>query len=227
MKYKLLAGSVLAALSAVSGAAEIVLDDFGLAQSEARVTGVGPAVTTTLLNPGGGFTKRDITNKVDSGTRSSSALVEGGIFSISNDVGVASTTTVSWTLDLSKIAAAIGSASFLEVAIISTGIDQGGVNVSAAGSAVRTFNAPGRFVLYSGAAVANPFTVTFASAAAVDSTWDAVVLAYTCTGTTITDAQRGAGAGSAKCGTAAVPVPGSVALLGLGLLGLAALRRKA
>ncbi len=222
MKYKLLAGSVLAAFSVAASAGEIILDDFGLAQAEARSTGA--AVTTSLSPAGQAFTKRDLTAKVDSGTRAVTSVIEAGVLSISNDVGVVSTTTVSWTLDFAKILAAVGPASFFEISIAATSLDQGGVGVSAAGSAVRTYTAPGRFVLYSGGSVPNPFTVTFASAAAVDSTWDAVFLTYTCSGTTITAGDR---TGSAKCGTTAVPVPGSVALLGLGLLGLAALRRKA
>jgi PEP-CTERM motif len=222
MKYKLLAGSVLAAFSVAAGAGEIILDDFGLAQAEARSTGA--AVTTTLLSSTAAFSQRDLTAKLDSGTRSVTSVIEGGLLSISNDVGVTSTTTVSWTLDFSKIIAAVGTASFFEIAVAATSLDQGGVGVSAAGSAVRTFTAPGRFVLYTGGSVPNPFTVTFASAVAVDSTWDAVFLTYACTGNTIRDSDR---VGSAKCGPTSVPVPGSVALLGLGLLGLAALRRKA
>jgi PEP-CTERM motif len=222
MKYKLLAGSVLAAFSVAATAGEIILDDFGLAQAEARSTGA--AVTTTLNSTTQAFTKRDLTAKVDTGTRAVTSVIEGGSLSISNDVGVTSTTTVSWTLDFTKILAAVGTASFFEIAIAATSLDQGGVGVSAAGSAVRTYTGPGRFILYSGGSVPNPFTVTFASAVAVDSTWDAVFLTYTCAGTTIRDSDR---IGSAKCGTTAVPVPGSVALLGLGLLGLAALRRKA
>ncbi len=226
MKYKLLAGSVLAAFSVAASAGEIILDDFGIAQPVARSTGA--AVTTTLNTTTQAFTKRDLTAVADTGGVAGevgvSSLIRGGLLSISNDVGVTSTTTVSWTLDFTKILAAVGSASFFEIAIAATSLDQGGVGVSAAGSAVRTYTGPGRFVLYSGGSVPNPFTVTFASAVAVDSTWDAVFLTYTCAGTVIRDADR---IGSAKCGTTAVPVPGSVALLGLGLLGLAALRRKA
>jgi hypothetical protein len=222
MKYKLLAGSVLAAFSLAASAGEIILDDFGLNQTEARSTGA--AVVSSLSSTTQAFTKRDLTAKRDSGTGASTAVIERGLLVISNDSGVTSTTTVSWTLDFAKILAAVGPASFFEISIAATAIDQGGVDVSAAGSAVRNFSGAGRFLLYSGGSVPNPFTVTFRAGASVDSEWDAVFLTYTCAGSTITTSDR---VGSAKCGTATVPVPGSVALLGLGLLGLAALRRKA
>lgn len=224
MKYKLLAGSVLAAFSVAATAGEIILDDFGINQAEARSTGA--AVTTTLNSTTQAFTKRDLTSVVTSGTRALSSVIEGGLLQISADTGTAGTTTVSWTLDFTKILAAVGSASFFEVAIAATSLDQGGVDVSAAGSAVRNYTAPGRFILFTGGAVPNPFTVTFNSGVAVDSTWDAVFLTYSCAAgsTAITAGDR---IGSAKCGTTAVPVPASAALLGLGLLGLAALRRKA
>jgi PEP-CTERM motif len=222
MKYKLFAASVLATFSVAANAGEIIIDDFNLTQAPALSTGA--AVTTTLTTTTQFFSKRDLITSVTSGTGEASADISGGYLTLSNPVGVASTTTVSWTLDFAKIVAAVGTPSFFEIAIAATSLDQGGVGVTAAGAPVRTYNAPGRFVLYSGGSVPNPVLLTLNSATGVNSTWDTLFLTYACSGTTISATDR---VGSAKCGTASVPVPGSAALLGLGLLGLATFRRKA
>ena len=72
----------------------------------------------------------------------------------------------------------------------------------------------------SGTGTLNPFSVTFNAAINSDSTWSLLQATYNCNqGFTLTE--------GGTCASTSVPEPGTIALLGLGLLGAGALRRKA
>jgi PEP-CTERM motif len=219
MKLKLTAAALALAASSMANAGAIVIDDFGLGQTAAT----WPSGASTSSVAATYFSSRTLqitaTNeqaniKVD-GTSGTNPAV-AGLLAISNDSGVSSTANVSWALNMSAIMAAIGDAGNFTWTLSKVYLDQGSVTVG--GSARGSTPTPETITIATG--MANPFAISFASTVDTDSRWDNLTLNYTCnTGSTEVNG---------KCTPpVSVPVPGSLALLGFGLLGFGAIRRKA
>ncbi len=228
-KLSILALALTAAVSAQAGT--ITIDDFQVNQEAVFSP---PAATGVTLSPVNGFIiDRTIGFSSSSGTPEGGAYIQvsNGVLDINNGSQVSGTSTVKWNLNADAIGAAIGAASWVEVYIQALSIDSAEVNLSpvVGGSArVSAFTgAPQDILLFRGTAAdllaLNPYTLSFASERNADSTWDNVTLRYSCTATSGA-ISSGDASGSAAC--ANVPLPGSAALLGLGMLGFAALRRK-
>ena len=223
MKFKLALVALAAAASFGAQAGIITLDDFSINQA---LQAAPPLPANNVAGPGTYFVTRTLEFTAATGTNSTNQIFVGnGLFNINTGGDATSTSKISWGLNLTTIAAALGAATFVQITLDQVSIDTNTVSV---GSAVRNSAGNGGTVtLYSGAlgGVANPFVVTFASALDADSKWDNVKLAFSCRSgaESITRddlAQQG------PCATTQVPEPGTIALLGLGLLGAGALRRK-
>lgn len=220
MKFKLALVAVAAAASFGAQAAVITLDDFTLNQV---VTVSG---SPSLAGAGTNFTQRSVSisapasNAVNPniviGTNTVGGVV-GNYLQISGGNASAYTSSVTWTFNSTVLAALANSTWAIELNQVF--LDE---TVTVGGNLRTSAQTGTNVTLASGSgAFANPFSVTFASAINADSTWSLLKATYTCnTGFTLTD--------NGTCGrnTTTVPEPGTIALLGLGLLGAGALRRK-
>jgi hypothetical protein len=228
-KLSILALALTAAVSAQAGT--ISIDDFSASQaavfSPAPVTGPTLTPINSLVN------SRTLGFSASGGTPSNGAYiqVDRGVLDINNGAGVSGTSTVKWDLNASAIQTAIGAATWVEVFITALSVDVNSVLLTpvVGGSARVTgpTTAPQNVLLFRGTAAdllaLNPYTLSFASELNADSTWDNVSLRYSCTATGGAISDKDA-MGTAACSN--VPLPGSAALLGLGLVGFGALRRK-
>ncbi len=223
-KLSLLALALLTSTS--SFAAVITVDDFEIAQA----TGSSPTGTSTTSAVGGTYwTSRNLTVvQTAAGTTDSTSLVRvvnsgtdaTGQLIINNPTGASSDTTVVWNFN-AALQAIIASATNISFSIESTSQDVSTVTISGTGSAVRTVGSPSVAIttLNLGPGAASPYSLMFSTGIAVDTTFDNLKMTYSCaTGNTLNE-RTGICTPPAQ-----VPVPGSLALLGLGLVALA--RRK-
>jgi PEP-CTERM motif len=223
-KLSLLALALLTSTS--SFAAVITVDDFEIAQA----TGSSPGGTSSTSAVGGTYwTSRSLTVvQTASGTTDSTSLVRvvnsgtdaTGQLIINNPTGASSDTTVVWNFN-AALQAIIASATNISFTIESTSQDVNTVTISGTGSAVRTVGSPSIAIttLVLGSGATTPYSLMFSTGLAVDTTFDNLKMNYSCaTGNTLNE-RTGVCTPPAQ-----VPVPGSLALLGLGLVALA--RRK-
>ncbi len=228
LKLSILGLALASAMSAQAGV--VTLDDFSIAQTPAfappinqpsSVTG-GTYWTTRTIN----FTAATGTNNtINAEVTGAASLYNPNTFTIANGPSNTSTTTLSWALNSAALSPMLAGATFVQIDIEQVKVDVGTVTVG--GNARTTNTVPLIFSIFSGAAasITNPFTVDFVSTRDADSVWRNVTLSYSCrAGATSITAADLAG-GDAGCATN-VPLPGTAALLGLGLLGAGFLRRK-
>jgi PEP-CTERM motif len=230
MKLKLAAGILAIAASVTAQAGTITLDGFDVVQAAVFTSGatVQSAAATGTISAYVNSRTLSIQGVAgNSPTNGSYAQVIGGLLDINNGSFTQSTVTVGWDLNVAQLSAALTDASFFQIVIRQNTLDAGSVVV---GGSARSNSTNGQnIVLASGttlAGVANPFLATFVSTVNADSTWEFVGLEYSCRAgaTSINDADR---AGGSCARPANVPLPATVALLGLGFLGFGAARRQA
>ena len=234
MKKYTVAKTALAVLGSMSilgapQAATILIDNFALNQGPVIAGPVrvdGPILTNNAY-----WTTRRLSIVDAHGTSGSGVAIEiiGGQLEISNGVSSNAVSAITWSLDTSALGRALANATFFEISIEQVGIEFGSVTVTPTvpGSAVRTSMQDGQaLALFAGApgSVPNSFTITFDSSLKADSSWKNFKITSTCRpdGAT-TGINAGDRAGFDGC---AVDAPTTLPLLGLGIFGMAALRRR-
>ena len=220
MKSKITVLALAITASFASQAAVITLDDFTLSQA------VNVSNSPLTVGAGTNFTSREVTltsaasnsfnPNVIIGTNSVNG-VTGNYLQISGSNGSAYTTSITWNFNaivLAALANATWSIDMNQVFVDETVTVGGNMRTSAnTGTTVNLGSGSGTGTL-------NPFSVTFNAAINSDSTWSLLQATYNCNqGFTLTE--------GGTCASTSVPEPGTIALLGLGLLGAGALRRKA
>jgi hypothetical protein len=228
MKLKFAVG--VAAIAAAFGAqaGTIILDSFDVVQEAVNTAGASTQSAKLATGISSYVDSRSLSITgvtTNSPTGGSYTQVIGGVLDINNGSFTQSTVNVGWQLNGAALTAALANATFFQIVINQRSLDAGTVTV---GGSARSNTTNGQnIVLASGsslAAVPNPFLATFTSSVNADSTWEFVGLEFSCrAGATSINADDRAGG---ACATTNVPEPGTMALLGLGLLGAGALRRK-
>jgi PEP-CTERM motif len=233
MKLKLAALSLALTASFAANAGVIVFDDFEIAQTAQQ----GPPVGAGAPIAGGAlWATRTLSVDAATGTPTNGTYIEvtpananysTGTLQMAWGSNISGTNSVSYSLNAAAIGAALGAATWVEVTLDQLSIDGNGANTITVGGLARSSaNDSSAVTVFSGTLasfLANPFTVSFAGSLSADGVWDNMRLTYSCTNTQ--GINEGDLQGSRPC-PSQVPVPGSVALLGLGLLGLGAFRRK-
>lgn len=219
MKTKAALGLLLAIGSVGAQAGTILLDDFSLNQA---IIAAPPLPSTSVSGAGTAFASRTLSFSAVTGSVGTNQLeVTGGSFYINTGGASSSTASVSWLLNAATVTALTG-ATWFTVTLEQQAVDAGTVTV---GGNLRTTGGNGTFAVVNRAVLGNPFAITFESTVNADSRWDNAVITFSCRvgarEVSEADARQQGG-----CPSTNVPEPGTIALLGLGLLGAGALRRK-
>ena len=219
MKSKIAVLALAITASFASQAAVIVLDDFTLAQA------VTVSNSVSSVGAGTNFTSRAVSlTSAASNTFNPNVVigsnqvngVTGNYLQISGSNGSDYTSTITWSFNATVLAAlanATWSIDMKQVFLDETVTVGGNMRTSAnTGTTVNLGSGSGTGTL-------NPFSITFNAAINSDSTWSLLQATYNCNqGFGLTE--------GGTCAPTSVPEPGTIALLGLGLLGAGALRRK-
>ena len=225
MKFKLALVALAAASSFSAQAGTIVLDDFSFAQA---VNVVGSPST---VSAGTNFVSRVVSIAASTGGTASAfnptitigavtlpSGTSGNFLQVNTNNSSGAVATVEWMFNSLVTGALANTATW---SVLLNQVDLQGTVTVGGNMRVSPGNANGTSVSLADnttRSTLNPFSVTFSAATNSDSTWSLFRLAYECK-QDFTDTGRG-------CAGNAVPEPGTMALLGLGLLGAGALRRK-
>jgi hypothetical protein len=243
---KVLLASLLAAVGSAN-AAVVTLDDFSVAQAAVVDTTVGGTAPSSTVAIGGGV-NRTITvdllqpnvPNLSAGAAASAGVA--GEFQVNNGsgsggVGANSNVTLAWTFANSVLAGI--PVTYAQVVMESTFFNSGtplGPITGSLGSQTRGRTDAGQYVWTvtpSQLAAGQTLSLLFQGTAGWDFSANLLNLQYTCVqgvgsngGTVATDATIFDAARNADgCTPTRVPLPGTVALLGIGMLGVAAVRR--
>ena len=220
MKSKIAVLGLAITASFASQAAVITLDDFTLNQA------VNVAGSVSTVGAGTNFSSRAVTltsaasndfnPNVVIGTNVVNG-VTGNYLQISGSNGSDYVASIKWTFN-ATVLAALANASWsidMNQVFLDETVTVGGNPRTSANTGTTVNLGSGN-----GTGTLNPFSVTFNAAINSDSTWSLLQATYRCNrGFDLTEA--------GTCVSTSVPEPGTIALLGLGLLGAGALRRKA
>lgn len=220
MKSKIAVLALGITASLASQAAVITLDDFTLNQA------VTVANSVSTVGAGTNFTNRSVSltspasnalnPNVTIGTNTVNGTT-GNYLQISGSNGSAYTTSITWNFNAIVLAALANSTWSIDMnqVFVDETVTVGGNMRTSANTGTNVNLGSGN-----GTSTLNPFSITFNAAINSDSTWSLLQATYTCNrGFSLTQ--------GGTCAPTSVPEPGTIALLGLGLLGAGALRRKA
>jgi PEP-CTERM motif len=170
------------------------------------------------------------------------ASIHDNFLDMNTAQGTDSTVRAAWSVNSANVISAIGGSHFWAIFTVLPGGDPGSTNSTTAkysgSTRVQTVTAGPSYIWFDLGGSPNPIDVTFSLFDGADLRISSLGVYSDCSASDPGKAFDGSGTNlpagistsangnPTRCG-GSVPVPGSVALLGLGLLGLAGLRRKA